>query len=157
MAVWLRIKYFLIETIMEILTLSGLKTGIQAVPLSQAVFLSFSAVSMSGALVVLEFILVRLVVFLLVCAGNDWYTGSSFFVQIRLGKRKACSFRWINAFFCSLAFHLILVMFCGIAWIWAALGESLVLSALTGWPGEANRRYYPVLFIIYLLGCLFIS
>ena len=58
MAVWLRIKYFLIETILEILTLSGLKTGIQAVPLSQAVFLSFSAVSMSGALVVLEFILV---------------------------------------------------------------------------------------------------
>ncbi len=157
MALWLKIKYVLIEIVLEILILSVLKTGIQAVPLSQAVFFSFSAKSMPGMLVILEFILVRLVVFLLVSAGNDWYTESGLFVQVRLGKRKACFSGWINTFICSLTFHAILVLFCGITWVWAALGESLVLSVMTGWSGVTKRRYYLIFFIIYLLACLMIS
>lgn len=157
MAVWLRIKHFLIEIALELLVLWLLKTGIQAVPFAQAVFLSFSGESMPSMLAILEFILVRLVIFLLVCAGSDWYKESSVFVHIRLGKRKTRYFSWINAFFCSFTFHAILVLFCGMNWIGAAFLECLVLGGLIGLLQPLNGRYYPFLFIIYLWACPFIS
>lgn len=157
MAVWLRIKYFLIEVALELLVLWMLKTSIQAAPFAQAAFLSFSVESTPSMLAILEFILIRLIVFLLACAGSNWYKESSLCVHIRLGKRKACQFSWINTFLCSLTFHIILVLFCGVGWLGAALGESLVLSGLIGLPQMSNERYYPILFVTYLLACLFLS
>lgn len=156
MARWLKIKYLLLHAALEALILWILKISIRVGPLSSAVFLSIYQRPLPAMIAVLEFVLVRLTVFLLVCASADWFKEDVQFLYIRLGRKRALQESWIHIFLSSLVLHLILILFCGTNYLLQAILEGLLLSILLCAPRISSRKYYPVLFLVYLLVCLLI-